>query len=228
MNFISRSLLIAAATMLASQAQTTNPAADPAKPASSYLIAKNSASPDGRYAIAYPKGSEDDSVQSKNYLVALKPFRVLAVLAGDGLSAESQRLSLEAAWTADSSELIATTKHDKWDMIVGSALVVLRDGQVAQNIDLLEAINGQMAADFRKSKAEVYNEFLPFILVDSKIGFADGGKTVRVGTAACNDPNEARAIEWTANFSGTWDVAGAKWLTGKVASKSKKNPLAEE
>ncbi len=190
---------------------------------SALLIAEGSTSPDGRFAIAYPKASEDDPALGRNLLVALKPFRVLALLDGDGLSAGSKRLSLQTEWTDDSSELIATTRHDKWDMIVGSTLAVLKDGQVAKRVDLLEAINREMEPDFRKTKAEVYNDVLPFILTDSKLGFEAGGKLIRIKTSAGNDPNEARAIAWTASFSGVWNVAEGRWQSRKITSKTKKN-----
>jgi hypothetical protein len=91
-------------------------------------------------------------------------------------------------------------------------------------LNLLEAINRELGPDFRKSKAEAYNDMLPFILTGSKIGFADQGKNVRVKTAACNDPNEARAIEWSANFDGTWSIAESKWLAHQLTSHAKKNP----
>jgi hypothetical protein len=105
-----------------------------------------------------------------------------------------------------------------------SSLVSFRDGQADQRLNLLNVINREMAPDFRKSKAEAYNELLPFILIESKIGFADQGKNVRVKTAACNDPNEARAIEWTANYDGRWSIAESKWLTHQLTSHAKKIP----
>ena len=202
------------------------PAALPAKwkmPASSLLIADGSTSPDGRFAIAYPKASEDDPALRRNLLVALNPFRVLALLDGDGLGAGSTRLSLSVDWTDDSSGVIATTIHDKWGMIVSSSLVVLSGGQVVKLVDLLDAINREMLPDFRKTKAEVYNDLLPFILTESKLGFEAGGKLIRAKTSACNDPNEARAISWTANFSGVWNVDEGRWQSRKFTSKTKKN-----
>jgi hypothetical protein len=55
-----------------------------------------------------------------NYvIVALKPFRILMILEDDGLCAGSKRFGLTVEWTRDSSQVIVTTKHDKWDMIVG-------------------------------------------------------------------------------------------------------------
>jgi len=221
-------LLLSTANNLCGEdaASTDAPAALPAQwkmPASSLLIAEGSTSPDGRYAIAYPKASEDDPALGRNLLVELKPFCVLALLDGDGLSAGSKRLSLSVDWTEDSSEVIATTVHDKWDMIVGSTLVVLKDGQVAKRVDLLDAINRELKPDFIKSKAEVYNDVLPFILTESKLGFESGGKLVRVKTSAGNDPNEARAIAWTASFTGVWNVAEGRWQSRKFTSKTKRN-----
>jgi len=194
------------------------------KSASSYFLATGSESPDGKYGVAYPKASEQNPKLAKNLIVALKPFRILAVLEDDGMAAGSKRLGLTVEWTRDSSKVIVTTKHDKWDMIVGSSLVGIRDGQAAQPFNLLNAINREMAPDFRKSKAEAYNEMLPFILIESKIGFADQGKNVRVKTAACNDPNEARTIDWSADFDGLWSIAESKWLTHQLTSHVKKNP----
>ncbi len=144
------------------------------------------------------------------------------------MAAGSKRLGLTVEWTPDSSQVIVTTKHDKWDMIVGSSLVGIRDGQAGQRLNLLDTINREMAPDFRKSKAEAYNDSLPFILTESKIAFADQGKSVRVKTAACNDPNEARKIDWSANFDGLWSIAESKWLTRQLKSQAKKNPQLEQ
>lgn len=228
-------LLLASASLGVVLAADANPPASqtavvPAqwnKPASAFLIAAGSTSPDGRYAIAYPKGDDDGTGPGLNFVVALKPFRVLTVLDDDGVIAGSKRLSLTAEWTANSSEVIATTKHDKWDMIVGSSLVVIQDGQVVKRVNLLNAINREMEPDFRKSKAEAYNDMLPFILTESKLAFDGGGKSIRVKTEAANDPNEARNIEWTAKFDGVWNVADGKWLTRKVSSHAKKNPITQ-
>lgn len=198
------------------------------KSASSYFLAAGSESPDGKYGVAYPKSSEDNPKRARNLIVALKPFRILTILDDDGMCAGSKRLVLTVEWTRDSSKVIVTTKHDKWDMIVGSSLVGIRDGQADQRLNLLNAISREMAPDFRKSKAEAYNEMLPFILIESKIGFADQGKNVRVKTAACNDPNEARTIEWSANFDGLWSIAENKWLTHQLTSHAKKNPQLDQ
>lgn len=198
------------------------------KSAASYFLATGSESPDGKYGVAYPKASEDNPKLAKNYIVALKPFRVLTVLEDDGLCVGSKRLGLTVEWTPDSSKVIVTTKHDKWDMIVGSSLVSIRDGAADQRVNLLNAINREMAPDFRKSKAEAYNDELPFILTESKIGFADQGKNVRVKTAACNDPNEARKIDWSANFDGLWSIAESKWLTHQLTSQAKKNTQLDQ
>ena len=140
------------------------------------------------------------------------------------MSAGSKRLSVEVEWTADSSKVIVTTKHDKWDMIVGASLVEIRDGQVALRVNLLNAINQELIPDFRKAKAEAYNDMLPFILTESKVSFDAGGKLIQVKTAACNDPNEARKIEWNARFEGAWNIADGKWQNQKLTSKSQKNP----
>ena len=198
------------------------------KSASSYFLATESESPDGKYGVAYPKASEDNPKLAKNLIVALKPFRILTILEDDGMCAGSKRLSLTVEWIRDSSQVIVTTKHDKWDMVVGSSLVSIRDGQADQRLNLLNVINREMVPDFRKSKAEAYNDMLPFILIESKIGFADQGKNVRVKTAACNDPNEARAIEWIANYDGLWSIAESKWLTHQLTSHAKKNPELEQ
>lgn len=195
---------------------------------SSYIIAKGSLSPNGRYAVAFAKAGEDDPDKARNFLVAVKPFRIITELDGDGMIPGSKRLSLEVKWTPDSSEVIATTKHDKWDMIVGSSFVLLRDGNPARRVNLLDAINRKLQADFRKSKAEVYNDLLPFILTESSIGFEAGGKAIHVKTNAGNDPNDARKIQWTAEFDGVWSVADEKWEVRKLTSSAKKNPLLEQ
>jgi hypothetical protein len=213
---------IVALLILASNLPAKDPAPKSAS-ASDYTVAKGSLSPDGRYAIAYLKKTPEDVNKVKNYVVAVKPFRIIAEVHGDGVRADSKKWAVEVRWTADSSAVIATTKFDKWDMIVGSSYVELRDGNAARRIDLLSEINGQLVADFRKSKGAVYNEFLPIILTGSEVTFEAGGKAIRVKSEATNDPNIARNISWNAEFEGIWSVTDGKWKILKLKSTATKN-----
>jgi hypothetical protein len=187
---------------------------------SAYLIVPDSLSPDGQHAVAMPKETSADASSTHNFLVAVKPFKVLTMLDGDGPSPESRRLDSQVRWTADSSRVLVTTVHDKWDMIVGSSLVVLTNGNVAQRVNLLDAINNRMSTDFKKSGAEPYNDLLPFILTGSELRFVDQGRGVEVQTEACNDPNVARNIGWAADFEGVYRVADGAWENQKLKSES--------
>ena len=207
---------------LAAALQAGEPAPKAAS-ASAYIIAKGSTSPDGRYAVAYLKDTPEDTAKVKNYLVSVKPFQIIAEIHGDGVRADSKRTAVEVKWTADSSAVIATTKHDKWDMIVGSSYVELRDGSAVRRTDFLKEINDQLSADFRKSRGEVYNEFLPVILTGSEIGFSADGKAIHVKSECTNDPNTARSVSWNAEFEGTWNAADGKWTIQKLKSTTTKN-----
>jgi len=191
--------------------------------ASDYTIAEDSLSPNGRYAIAYLKETPEDWRKVKNYVVEVKPFRIIAEVHGSGVRADSKRMDVEVEWTADNSAVIATTRHDKWDMIVGSSYVALRDGKAARRIDLLAGINRQLDADFRKSKGEVFNDYLPVILTNSLITFEEGGKVIRVKTDAMNDPNTARNVSWHAEFEGVLNIANEKWKVVTLKSTATKN-----
>ncbi len=219
-------LLVHAATPLAVSAAPTNAGVIPPnanRNESAYVIIPDSLSPDGRYGIAMSKTIPESPSAAHNFLVAVKPFKLLTVLYGDGLYPESHRLAQQVEWTRDNSRVLVTTTHDKWDMIVGSSLVVLTSGTVARRVDLLEAINQRMLADFRRSGAEPYNDVLPFILTDSEIRFSKNGEVVEVETDAGNDPNTARNIEWTARFEGLYHVADGTWSDQKLKSESRPN-----
>jgi hypothetical protein len=207
-------------TVFAAPGQASPIAKNISQSESAYMIVPDSLSPDRRHAVAMLKESPDDPSSAHNFLVAVKPFKVLTMLDGDGLYPDSRRLDLEARWTADSSRVLVTTIHDKWDMIVGSPLVVLADGKVARQVNFLDAINNHLLADFKKSGAEPYNDVLPFILTDSKLQFVDQGQGVEVKTEAGNDPNIARNIAWTADFEGVYRVADGTWENQKLKSES--------
>lgn len=196
-------------------------AADPAPAAppvpAAYRLAAGSTSPDGRLAIAFPAAPATDFRRARNLVVALQPFRILAAVAPPGMTAASDMLDLDAEWAADSSAVVVTTTHSKWDMIVSCSLVTVRPGARAGRIvDLLAAITRELEPDFRRSKAERFGGALAFILRNPEFAFDPDGKTLRVTLTAGNDPNRARQSHWAAAFAGAWNVATGDWQSRTI------------
>jgi hypothetical protein len=213
------------------QSENHSSALLPQKYSDKYLIAAGSVSPNKKVAVIYPKfdlcvGEGDDVVKEwcKDYLVALQPFRILGALETKWPYFENKNHGgMSAVWSQDSS-VVLVTLESKWgpgDIF----LYELRDGRLVRSTNLLGEIRRLLEPDFRKSKADPYNDYVHFIFEQtSHIGKeevpfcqVDGSSSVRVTATATTDPKNA-SIErvWEGRFEGVWDIAQGKFTSQKI------------
>src|SRR5215469_2593301 len=96
-----------------------------------YKLAENSVSPDGKYGVIYCNNPDIVTEAARNFLVALKPYRILAVV--DEFSYRD-RTELKTEWTKDSSTVLVDVAG-KWGSS-GYTLFELHDGRVTKQTDL--------------------------------------------------------------------------------------------
>jgi hypothetical protein len=194
---------------------------------SKYLIASSTLSPDKNMAVIYPKDSEDE--KAKDYLVTLKPFKILTPLATDyPYFANESHGSISAEWSKDNSVALVTLES-KWgpgDVF----LYEIHDGKVSRATDLLKKISDLLRPDYEQAKPEPYNDNFPFIFDDDMLSGGeadssqpvkqcalDGAQQVKVKAAATTDPKQIGGIKaWDAKFEGVWDIPQAKFTSEKV------------
>ncbi len=195
--------------------------------ASKYLIASSTFSPDQKMAVMYPKDGEDE--KAKDYLITLKPFKILSPLATDDpYFAHRSHGGISAEWSKDSSVALVTLES-KWGP--GDILLYeMRDGKVTRETNMAKKIGDQLRPDYEKVKPESYNDSYNFILDDDLVADSgtdssqpvkqcvlDGAQQVRVKAAATTDPKNIPGVKaWDAKFEGVWDIAQAKFTSAKV------------
>src|SRR5438552_4408898 len=112
----------------------------PGKYAKTYLIADSTISPNKNFAVIYPTLDASESTDAGDFLVSLKPFRILAKL--DTKWPHFQNKShggISAEWSEDSAVALVTL-DSKWgpgDIF----LFELEDGKVKRTTNLLAKIH---------------------------------------------------------------------------------------
>jgi hypothetical protein len=189
-----------------------------------YKIAENSISPDGKYGVIYANASVlVEREVARNFLVALKPFRVLALT-------EAYRYynkeGIFVEWTKDSSAALVEVSG-KWGPI-GFTLFELRDGRVTRQTDLYSQIQRLLEPGFRQAKLKPYNDAQHFILdsagndqeQESRID-ADG-KRIHFDVDGTNNPKpmEPPIKTWSGRLEAVWSIPESRWLTHKVTNST--------
>lgn len=193
-----------------------------------YQILPGTVSPDQRYAFIYPKRSRLDEVRKCGlFLAALKPFAVLSQMPLGGSPLEGNGHGYYAAnWAKDSSAAVFIAGR-KWgpDKVW---VLQLRDGKVARRSDLTAAVRKQVLPDFKKSRAERYNEYCDFIFAsEDRWTRVDSGTLaergwnlderghVMIDCTCTTDPNDLVPHHWTVRFKGTWDISIGTFIQKK-------------
>lgn len=196
-----------------------------------YLIARNTISPNRKFAVMYPKfdlcvGQSDDDLKArcKDYLVALQPFRILSELGTSWPDFEHKNHGgMTAAWSKDSS-IVLVTLESKWgpgDIF----LYELRDGGLIRSTNFLGKIHELLQPDFRKSKADRYNDFQDFVFEQATQSDGtelppcqlEGNTRIRVHLTATTDPkNTSFERAWEGRFEGVWDIPQGKFTSQKI------------
>jgi hypothetical protein len=197
----------------------------PREYASKFLIASTTISPDQKMAVIYPK--EDDE-KGKDYLVALKPFKILTALeTAWPYFAHQSHGGISAEWSKDSSVALVTL-DSKWGP--GDVLLYeFRGGKLMRSTNLLARIRALLKPDYEKVKPEPYNDSVDFIFDDDMIGGGSGdpvkecvlnGQEVRIKAAATTDPKHIGGLKaWDAKFEGVWDIPQARFTSERVTRK---------
>jgi tetratricopeptide (TPR) repeat protein len=190
--------------------------------AKNYLIASATLSPDKEFAVIYPNEELEDASKEKNYLVALQPFSILRAL--ETKSPYFQHEShggLSAEWSDDSSVALITL-DGKWgprDVF----LVEIRDGKLSRMTNILKKSHDLLLPNYRKAKAERYNEYFDFIFESEDEPFCklDGTSRVVIDAEADTSPNDLGLSPraWHGHVEAVWDIAQAKFTSDKVSGQ---------
>ncbi|MDQ6654861.1 MAG: hypothetical protein M3Y80_03495, partial [Verrucomicrobiota bacterium] len=204
------------------------PAADsptglPDKYAKDYLVASRTLSPDKKFAVIYPTRDNEEFPQGRNYVVSLKPFVIVGKL--DTKSPYFKNEShggLSADWS-DESSVALVTLDGKWGPR-GIFLVELRDDKLSRITDILARTHDLLLPDYRKAKAERYNEYFDFIFEseDEAMCKLDGVKQVRIEGHATTDPKGLSRRKWSAQVKAVWDIPEAKFIEQKITRSTAK------
>jgi len=195
----------------------------PAKYAKDYLVARSTISPDKKFAVIYPNEGMEDAASAKgtelkNYLVALQPFAILKALNTKSPYFEHESHGgLNAEWSDDSSVGLITL-DSKWGP-VDVLLVEFHNGKLTRVTNILAKAHDLLLPDYRKAKAERYNEYFDFIFEreDEPICKLVGTKQVQIDGHATTDPKGFSRRKWSAQVKAVWDIPQARFTSKKVS-----------
>jgi hypothetical protein len=196
----------------------------PEQYAKDYLIAGSTVSPDKKFAVIYPTLEAEEAAKNanhpegvKNYVVALQPFTVLGELQTKYPYFQNQSNGgISAEWSNNSS-VVLITLDGKWgphDVF----LLEFRDGKLARTTNVLAKAHDLLLPDYRKSKAEPYNDIFDFIFdgEDGPVFKLDGANRVIIDGDATTDPKGISEHRWSAQLKAVWNLAQAKFTEEKI------------
>ena len=190
----------------------------PARYAKDYLVASSTTSPDRKFAVIYPTLDFSESPEAKDYVIALQPFSILRALETKWPYFQNESNGgISAEWSDDSSVALITL-DGKWgphDIF----LLEFRDGKLARTTNVLAKAHDLLLPDYRKAKAERYNNYFDFIFEseDNPICRLDDNRHVRINALATTDPKGAGDERvWDGRLKASWDIPQAKFTSQKV------------
>ena len=198
--------------------------------AKNYLIAANTISPDKKFAVIYPTLEAEEAANDanhperiKDYIVALQPFTQLGELQTKYPYFQNQNHGgISAEWSDDSSVALITL-HGKWGPHE-VFLLEFHDGKLARTTNILAKAHDLLLPDYRKSKAEPYNDNFDFIFGgEDGPGFKlDGTNRVIIDGDATTDPKGLSDHRWSAQLKAVWNIAQAKFTEQKITRTTAK------
>jgi hypothetical protein len=199
----------------------------PEEYAKNYLIAASTISPDKKFAVIYPTLEAEEAAEDakhperiKDYIVALQPFTVLGELQTKYPYFQNQNHGgISAEWSDDSS-VVLITLDGKWgphDVF----LLEFRDGKLARTTNVLAKAHDLLLPDYRKAKAEPYNDNFDFIFdgEEGPVFKLDGTNGVVIDGDAVTDPKGISRRRWTAHLKAVWNIPEAKFTSKKVTNE---------
>jgi hypothetical protein len=201
------------------------------KPYQNCVVYPQSQSPDHKYGFLYPARSvvfDQDTVDM--YLITLKPFAIVEKMpAYDGHLAISSGGFFVANWAKDSSAVVIMY-GGRWGP-EDVYLVPIQNGKVGKIVDLTAEITKLGEADFKKTKADSFNDKFDFLFDDSDHVtptnnddvVRDSGWTINDHnqviidcTLASNPKHDPDTKSWVVTVKGLWDIAQGKFASVKL------------
>ena len=193
-----------------------------------YLIAPDSRSPDGKFAVIIPKAKlcpdepkEGAANRCKDHLVALKPFQILTTLDTESPEFENKNHGgMRTTWSKDSSAVLVTLDQ-KWGP--NDIFLYEIDGKLSRSTNLLTKMRDLLAADCKKALPDRASDCDAFVFVsedDSPACRFAGSSEVQIRVTASTDPKETPGRkEWVGAVEATWDIPKAEFTSQKVTRK---------
>ena len=210
------------------QVEIRGPCVRPGMPdafALAYEVEPDSVSPDGRFGVIFPNprsGYENDVI-GRNFLVALKPFRILAANEGFAYFGPHGNRQMAVEWTKDGAAALVVIAA-KWGT-VSATLFELREGRVTRRTDFMAEITKLLAPRFPKGKVEPYNDSMLITITNpDEWKLSKDGQSVLIDIYGNTAPNLAPGKQWSASFKGKWSVPQGKWIETKIKSGIYHNP----
>ncbi len=192
-----------------------------------YKLAEDSASPDGKYGVIHADSGEIADEIARDFLVALKPFRILAANEGrayrtyhghspDGMTVE---------WAKDSSAALVTVEG-KWGP-VGFTLFELHDGRVTRQTDLFPQIERLLQPGLRQSKIKMIASYVwassggvGITLEENDSHIDADGRRIHFDLSGTSNPKpmEPPIDTWHGHLVAVWSIPEARWLTHKLTN----------
>jgi hypothetical protein len=202
--------------------------------AKDYLIAANTISPDKKFAVIYPTLEAEEAAENANHperikdsIIALQPFSVLGELKTKYPYFQNQNQGrISAEWSDDSSVALITL-HGKWGPHE-VFLLEFRDGKLARTTNVLTKAHDLLLPNYRKAKAERYNDNFDFVFVEDTTFKLDGATRVLIDGSAETSPNITDDVlrpserAWRGHVEAVWDIAQAKFASEKVSGALRK------
>ena len=202
----------------------------PEQYAKNYLIAGSTISPDKKFAVISPTLEAEEAAEGanhseriKDYIVALQPFALLGELQTKFPYFQNESHGgISAEWSDDNSVALITL-DGKWgphDVF----LLEFRDGKLARTTNVLAKAHDLLLPDYRKSKAEPYNDIFDFIfdVEEGPVFELDGNNRVIIDGEAMTDPKGLSDHKWSAHLKAAWNIAQAKFTEQKVTPSGAK------
>jgi hypothetical protein len=202
----------------------------PEQYAKNYLIARSTISPDKKFAVIYPTLEAQEAAENanhpesvKNYVVALQPFNVLGELQTKYPYFQNQNNGGVTGEWSDDNSIALVTLDGKWgphDVF----LLEFRDDKLVRTTNVLAKAHDLLLPDYRKSKAEPYNDIFDFIFdgEDGPVFKLDGANRVIIDGDAVTDPKGISEHSWSAQLKAVWDVSQGKFTSQKITRRTSK------
>jgi hypothetical protein len=187
-----------------------------------YILEKDTLSPNGKFGFIYPDAViyETDESLARNFIVALDPPQILALL--DVKSPEHENKSHgghSIEWSSDSSVALLTLES-KWgpgDFI----LVELQNGRVKRLTQLGAKIRQLFKPDYERTGHHNLDDItLEYQESEAEFCKLEGSTLVRIDAYATSDPKGFDSDIWRARLRATWDIGKGKFTQQKVTRSS--------